>query len=257
LWYFPFLNDLDSETRQDHGNRQRKKAKTLYNAALAILYFCVGGVSSLPDPYWFFALLGFVFLLPAVYEINALNGPSSTHYRRNSRFVFRHYALIVLVVPIMALGFAAATGLIPSTAVVAGKDLSERQARIIREFGTLGQNERIDYYYSDDPFSYGADGNIVTDERAVSYYVDETGTRIVTWAYFGEILSLHVLHGTFFDPTVILVCLADDKFFTLFASTEDKMDRKFVNAIETQLLPDVQVRVDEEEDFVCEERSSV
>ena len=108
LWCYPFLSDLDWEIRRERGKSTRNKLKTPYNAVLAILFFFLVSVSwRLPDPYWLISLFSFVPLLHAVSDITALNGRSSYHYRRNSRLLFRHYALMVLMFPLVTFATAA------------------------------------------------------------------------------------------------------------------------------------------------------
>lgn len=256
FWCYSLLIDLDRATRQEAGKPKGNTAKSLYNAALAILFFFLVSYSwRLPDPYWLVSFLSFVPLLHAVADINGLNGRSGYHYRRNSRILIRHYALTILVIPLVALGVADSTGLIPPSSVVAGVDLSERQTRFIRKFGALGQNERIDYYYSDALFSYEDDGNIVTDERVVSYFIDESGEKYVESAYFEEIVSLHVLAGSFFEDTVIFVCLANNEYFTLYSSAQEKSDRRFVDAIKDRLPGDARFAIETDDNFSCDLRA--
>jgi hypothetical protein len=256
FWCYSLLSDLYWEIRLEHGESRRFNIAAFYNAALAILFFFLITVAwRLPDPYWLVSLLCFVPLLHAVTDINALNGLSGYHYRRNSRLLFRHYALILLILPLMALVIAGSTGLVPSPTVVAGTELSERQARLIREFAELRPHEKIDFYYSNAFISFEEDGNIVTDERVVSYYLDDAGTGMVASAYFKEIVSLRVLLGTFFEPTVILVCLANDEYFTLYAGAQEKEDRRFVDTIKARLPRGTGFIIEEDEDFACEPQS--
>jgi hypothetical protein len=252
LWCYALLSDIDSEIQRKQENPEQNSIKTTLNVSLAIVFFFLVSISwRLPDPYLLMSFLSFTPLLFAVNDINALNGRKSYHYHRNSRFTFRHYALILIGLPIAGFTIASSTGVIPPTTVVAGADLSTRQVRMIREFAELEQYERIDFFYSNALFLRD-DGNIITDKRVVSYHTDETGTKYVAAAYFEQILSLHVRLGTFFEDTFIMACMSDNEYLILFAGAQEKADRRFVDTIKARLPLSARFILEEGENFVCD-----
>ncbi|MHA1527876.1 MAG: hypothetical protein ACTSVG_02560 [Alphaproteobacteria bacterium] len=180
-----------------------------------------------------------------------MNGLNSYHYHRNSRFTFRHYALILIGLPIAGFTIASTTGVIPPTTVIAGAELSARQIKMIREFAELEQYERIDFFYSNSLFLYRDDGNVVTDKRVVSYYTDESGTRYVATANFDQILSLHVRMGAFFEDTFILVCMPENEYLVLYAGAQEKEDRRFVDSLHARLPPSTPLILEEDDNFEC------
>ena len=253
LLCYSFLSDLRSESDQEHGKPEPNALAVLLDASLAILFFFLLTVSwRFPDPYFLISFFSFAPLLPAVNDIKKLNSESSYHYKRNSKLLIRHYVLILIAILLISFVIIISFGLIPSSSVVAGRDLSKWQVEIIREFSRLHQNERIIYYYSNALFSYEDDGNIVTDNRVVSYYIDEMEVRYISSADFREISDLHVLSGTFFEPTLIVACLDNGEFVALYASTEEHKDLKFVDAIKSRLRHEAKLIVEQDQDFACE-----
>ncbi len=249
---YALLSDVNAEICRKQEYPPGAGYKTRPNGLLAILFFLLVSVSwRLPDPYSLVSFLSFAPLLFAVNDINALNGRENYHYNRNSRLIFRHYALILIGLPIVGFLIASSTGVIPPTAVVAGADLSTRQVRMIREFAELEQYEQIDFFYSN-ALSLRDDGNIITDKRVVSYHTDEIGTRHVAAAYFEQILSLHVRVGSFFEPTFIMACMLDNEYLILLSGAQEKADRRFVDTIKARLPLSARFILEEGEDFECD-----
>ena len=93
------------------------------------------------------------------------------------------------------------------------------------------------YFYSLGAFSYAEDGNLVTDQRVVSYFEGEDGEFYLYESDYSEIEDIRVSYGSgFLEDTEILVLHADPELdYHLVFSVEGGLDRELVEYIQSRL----------------------
>jgi hypothetical protein len=142
--------------------------------------------------------------------------------------------IFTIVLLLIAAGiFFAEIGTIPDSKAVVGSDLPEKALRALKESGIVGENEEIEYYYSEDLFSFSDYGNLFTNSRVISYELDnETNERNVYSALYSEISDLKIIRPEdILDDAVIQVYIKGEHAFDLVVSTEDGGHEKFFNGL--------------------------
>lgn len=179
--------------------------------SLAILYFLVKA-----------AIGTFVY--------HRLRRQQDPEYRGAKRWMY------IVAIPGVLLGILFVTlviiGLIgPPTAVVDGEEIGPRDRRMLRSEGVLEPGEDIVLFYSAGIFSIREDGNMVTDRRVISYWLEDDEIWMVS-AVFGEIAdaTMEVEGGTFED-SVIAITETDGEEFKLLASTEKDGHKRMLDEI--------------------------
>jgi hypothetical protein len=230
FWYPALLNDL-KRTSKEHSIFRFSVVP------LAIAYFVLLYSSGAPDPFWLISLVSFLPLLPAVREINRRNFSSSAEYARNSAWKLRHTITAIIVLPLMTSVVASAAMIIPSNEVVSGL-LFWGPGRSFLERKILEPGEEIVYFYCDALFSFQADGNLLTDRRAVSYWQDDgTGELVLESARFDDIDFIELEPTDWPDPVNVVIYRSDGSSFNLWLPRGDEGTRFFVNALQKGVGP--------------------
>jgi len=226
LWCYSLCRDV---------SRAGGKIAAAAAGSIAVSYFLFTASWRLPDPWWLISTFSFVPLLFLVREIDAINqdrGAKATYY---GSFRFKHIALCVVEGAVLAFATLSSFNVLPSTQVIEGERLPRRDRAFLLENGIVTDLERIHYFYSGGLFSIGDDGNLVTDQRVISYYRDpDADRRVVESARYREILDVRVKYSTSpFKDTEIQIITGDDddELFILTVSAEDQRDRLFVNKL--------------------------
>ena len=117
------------------------------------------------------------------------------------------------------------------TTVVDGEEIGPRDRRMLRSEGVLEPGEDIVLFYSAGIFSIREDGNMVTDRRVISYWLEDDEIWMVS-AVFGEIAdaTMEVEGGTFED-SVIAITETDGEEFKLLASIEKDGHKRMLDEI--------------------------
>lgn len=145
----------------------------------------------------------------------------------------------VIIFALIVLGTMSQYGYIPNTKVERGEELSKRQHKIISEIVALKPTEQIKYYYSAGLFSYREDGNLITDSRIISYYIEDS-EFLMNESEYSEIVDIDVeFSDSFLEDTVVHVWPDNEESFILLLCNEDKRDQEAVEYIKNQLaVPD-------------------
>ncbi len=143
-------------------------------------------------------------------------------------------AIALLIAALMAVfgfvGWGLMTGRVADTKVLPGNKLSPRVASTVAASAGLMPSERILFFYSAALTPEG-DGNLMTDQRVISYVNDGTDARCDAIAV-DDILSVHfVRSNSRLEDSTIIVTSSDGSELTLYASTEGGGDVRFVEAI--------------------------
>jgi len=124
------------------------------------------------------------------------------------------------------------------TAVVTGKQMSQGYKDTLRQNNLLKEDEKPIYFYSTALFDILEDGNMLTDKRVVSYFIDEGDTDITVFALkYEDITEMQIMQeGDFLNDTMIYIYAKEEEndFFLLF-SAEDGGDKKVLNYLKSRL----------------------
>ncbi|MCH7977955.1 MAG: hypothetical protein IH935_03120, partial [Acidobacteria bacterium] len=94
---------------------------------------------------------------------------------------------------------------------------------------------RIEFFYSAGLYSILEDGNLLTENRVVSYETLD-GELYVYSSTYPEIQDFDVEYSeSFFDDTVLFVSMVSGEEFILILSAEDGRDKEFVSELQSRL----------------------
>lgn len=156
-------------------------------------------------------------------------------------FTSRLFIIIALVISLPVIGIVALfgfvgvgllTGHVADTKVLPGNKLPPRVAKTVAESAGLAPDERILYFYSTAMTPEG-DGNLVTDQRVISY-VDDGTDSWCEWIAIEDITAVYFDKSeSWLDDSTIVVTSSDGTELTLYASNEAGGDVRFADAIRT------------------------
>ena len=146
------------------------------------------------------------------------------------RFGWKHFVVSLIGVPLLAFTFMSSFNIIPSSQIVSGDKLIDRDIKFLKYIGGLTGEETIEYFYSAGLFSIEEDGNFYTKKRVVSYWEDtDTKETMVESAEYSDISSIETNYSTnFMQDTEITIMRNDGTGFRLIVSSEMKKDIIFV-----------------------------
>lgn len=165
----------------------------------------------------------------AYHRIRASQDPD---YRPAGKWMYFVWPPIALTIIVLALyGLSSTLHLTPQTAVVSGEDLSQHEIDLLVSEGLLQPGERVVLFYSEGLLSIREGGNILTEERVISYE-EVDGELWVASVSYSDIEDVVLeLEGDFFNDAVIAVYTASDEVFRVLASAEEGGDSVFVQEL--------------------------
>ena len=136
----------------------------------------------------------------------------------------------LVLIALMALGFAVEAGFLPSAEVFTEDTLPESYLETLRKENIIDDDETVDHFYSSGILSILEDGNLFTDKRVVSYetYNDELA---VYSAPFEDIQSITMTAAEDFFGYSEITVTTDDDGFLLFIDNAENMDNTFYEAL--------------------------
>jgi serine/threonine-protein kinase len=182
------------------------------------------------------AILTYYFAksIEGTFFYHKLRGEQDPEYRATARWT---YWLLIpgTVVGALFLVFAVVGSFMLPAAVIAGDEMNPRHTALLRERGVLLENERVVMFYSAALFSILSDGNMLTDDRVVSYETIDDKLMVYDAAY-NDIVEVTVLsEGGSFEVTTIGVTTATDESFIVLAGTEAGGDKRFLADLESRI----------------------
>ena len=146
----------------------RELTSTTFRVLLASLLILITATSALPDPYWLLSVFSFVPVMPVVLAMwsTAKRTPSAAH--RVPAFHWSNAFAYLLGIPIVMMTTFSMTGVIPSTAVISGEQMSPSDIAYLRENGILGEDEEIEHFYSTALLSIADDGQFYSSPVSAS-----------------------------------------------------------------------------------------
>lgn len=140
-------------------------------------------------------------------------------------------SLVVAVLAILLMiGAAEMMGFLPPSSIVTGKQLSQYNKKILLENKYVSGDEEIIYFYSAGLFRIKEDGNLLTDQRVISYWQgdDEESNDSI---YLGDVTHVAVeFSKNWYEDSKITVT-SDNNKIVLFVSSDGGLDKKFVDKL--------------------------
>jgi len=138
-----------------------------------------------------------------------------------------------ILTPLLVFGLLTLRGQTPDIKAVTGSDLSSHAKQKLVEAGIVTESENIEYFYSEDLFSFVNFGNLFTNERVISYELDaDTDEKNIYSATYGEIsdIEFNKSESMLEDSTIDIY--QDGSFsFMLVVSNEENGDEAFHNKL--------------------------
>lgn len=223
LWYFSLLKDIDG----DGGSGVI--GSDFYKALLAVILIVLSALWRLPDPYWLVSAFTFVLMLPAVSAISEINRAGSNQAAKSSHRPLNFVAYLIGGSVVLFAVFSS-IGFFPSTMVMPGSALWERDLQYLRTQEILGKGEEILFFYSLGVWSIREDGQFISNEYVTSYQIDTEDDSLYTFfSAYEDIEEIDVQWSdSWLEDTVVTITDSDGNEFGVWISAESGGDKKFV-----------------------------
>ena len=145
--------------------------------------------------------------------------------------------VVLVFATLMGLGLLSTTGVIPSTRVLAGSDITENNYRLLVENNILSEQEKITYFYSDGFLSILEGGSILTDERVISYYEDIDDKIQIYDMDLDDLqhVQLDTEGDALTDSIYTVFSRIEGAWFEVYLSAEQKGDVSFVTELQEHI----------------------
>ena len=192
--------------------------------------------------WWVLLSITIIGLIPLVYlYLKESYDSEITHPSKSFRWTKYFFIPIISVVFLLAACYAILleTGQIPDSEVVSGEDLNEKvKAKLINN-NIIGKTDEISYFYSEDIWSYIQAGQILTQDRVISYEKDENGILEVWDMKYANIESIELLEpGSSINDSVYKLIgnsQANYEYISFVLSTYDGGDITFIEEIKRNM----------------------
>ena len=192
--------------------------------------------------WWVLLSITIIGLIPLVYlYLKESYDSEITHPSKSFRWTKYFFIPIISVVFLLAACYAILleTGQIPDSEVVSGDDLSEKvKAKLINN-NIIGKTDEISYFYSEAIWSYIQAGQILTQDRVISYEKDENGILEVWDMKYANIESIELLEpGSSINDSVYKLIgnsQANYEYISFVLSTYDGGDITFIEEIKRNM----------------------
>ncbi len=152
-------------------------------------------------------------------------------------YYFAGIPLVLILFAFMSIGFMSMVGVIPSTEVLAGDKVPKHQKEALIHEGIIDEGESVEYFYSQGLMSIMEDGNLLTDQRVISYFMNESGEMEIYELYLDEISDIQLIsEGDFLSDSLYQVNgFEEDKWLQIYLSKEMDGDQDFVSALQEKI----------------------
>ena len=144
-------------------------------------------------------------------------------------------AIIGLFGLFMVVGLMIESGRLPDTTIVPGNKISSAARQAIDKAVTLRPNEKIQYFYSSATMSWEEDGNLITNERVVSYSKQGDIANVVESDYEDIEQLIPVFSDSWAEDSSLTVVTTLGESFVLLLSSENGLDRPAVQYVQKKV----------------------
>lgn len=120
-------------------------------------------------------------------------------------------------------------GKIPDIEAVTGEKLPSEAVTSLLESGIIKEGEKIQYYYSEDLFSFVDNGDLFTNSRVIAFETNpDTNDRKIYSAVYSEISDIKFIKSeSTLEFSEIEIHVKNRPTFRLYVSTEEGGDQLF------------------------------
>lgn len=224
LWHHTLLSEVGEVVQS------AALSNGLYRGFLGGSVILLSATWRLPDPWWLVSFLTFLPFLPALIAMSKVDSPGGPIQESVTTHRPANFIAYLAGGPIVAFTVLSSIGYFPSTAVVAGDYLWDRDVEYLETEGILGPEEDILYFYSEGLWSIKEGGQFISDEYVTSYWRDpEDGESYMAYAAYAEIDDVEVLWAEgLLGLTVVTITTMDELEFELWLSSEGGGDKMLV-----------------------------
>jgi hypothetical protein len=211
---------------------RKSEGRDLFDG-LAVAYFFFNLLWRLPDPYWLIAYFGFVPLLPVIGTINDVNRSKGAELPPQARWRIRNIPILLAGSLVVAFAVAATVGLIPSSKVLQGDEISDSYALTLQELGVVEEADELLFFYTDELFSIRSQGVVLTDRGVHIYWTDTfTDELEITEATYAAIQEIDTEWSTYWlDNTIVRLYMRSGNRLLFEISAEAGRDSAFVDEL--------------------------
>lgn len=233
FWFYPFYQRLvNGEESKDITLLPKAK---WFAITLAAFYLLLTGLSSLDNVGIIFGILIVTICLFLVVHIDKIPQTNNLGFNQNSRWLFRHYLLVAVSLPVFLVVTGQGLGLLPSSDVITGNKLYAHDVRFLKRHKIIPARAQVLYFYSTAALNLHDAGNGFTDKTVFSYWHDDEGKLAIKSVPFAKIddITENTRTGLLEDKTL---SLTDDEGeeFNLYLGSSDNKNKVFINKILTQ-----------------------
>lgn len=177
----------------------------------------------------FLAVIPTAVAAKMILDLNRKNfGPSF----KPTRLGIRHFVTTLTIGPMIFLGVIGSTGLVPSTSVQTGLEISSHHENYLRKTKIVADDETISFFYSGGMFSAEADGVVITDRRVITYFTPfDKPERESSSLSLDEIENVDVTQGDELINTYIEVTDTKGGEVYFEISTEEGKDQPVIDLL--------------------------
>ena len=192
--------------------------------------------------WWVLLSLTVIGLIPLIYlYMRESHGSDDTQTEKSFRWTKYFFIPLISVMFLLAACYALLleTGQIPDTEVVSGFDLNEKvKAKLINN-NIISKTDEISYFYSEAIWSHIQAGQLLTQDRVISYQTDENGILEVWEMKYANIESIELLEpGSSINDSVYKLIgnsQANYEYISFVLSTDEGGDITFIEEIKRNM----------------------
>lgn len=158
----------------------------------------------------------------------------NTDYKPASKvYYYIGIPALIIFAAIISLGIMTMIGVIPSTEVHAGADVSQIDKDMLISNNIISKDDKLEYFYSTGFFSILEGGTVLTQDRVILYIPDESKKLQVYELYFDNISSIKLVEtGNLANDSIYLISSPEpDVWLQLALSAEKRGDVKFISVL--------------------------
>lgn len=223
------------------GMHRKSRFAAIFILVFFILSRIIAGISIGWHTGLLFSLILLYFFAKAVqgtFVYHRIEKAENPDYKPPSRwYAFLVVPLGLVLLAAFAFGVLTATNFLPSTKVLAGYEMPQKDIQRLISEGIIDPGEKVEYFYSAGLFSILEDGNLLTDRRVISYLTNEMDEIELYELYFFDIRDFELIQkGSYLSYSVYQINSYDeDAWLRIFLSAEEGGDMRFINALRRKL----------------------
>jgi hypothetical protein len=172
--------------------------------------------------------------IQGTFAFHKLEKAENPDYRAASKgTLFVGIPALVIIFALVTFGAATMTGFLPSTEVQSGEQMWQREVDILVANGIIYEEDKIEYFYSEGLWSILEGGQMLVQDRVISYGPDENQELMIYELYYKDIVSIDLIEkgGVLSDTSYKIQGHQEDAWLMLWLSAEGGGDEVFIDAL--------------------------